>query len=572
MKKIYGLAALCAAMTLASCSNNDEPNVTPTGETTTGYIAVNIVTATDTRATYEIGDSNAGESDVTNGKLYVFSNDATPYLMSVAEIFPTGWSTPSNTGEVETTSSKLQMVKIAIDEGKEVGNVICVLNPGDLAIATGTASTFDVVRKKIIDYTTPTAGSFMMTSSAYRGGTTGAYTSVYATNFNGHVYNDATEAGKHAQNIYVERNVARIDAKFASADATDGSFPQATDAQGSNGANIEIDGNQTQLKVVVTGVEVANMPETSYLVKDIKLTGWPEFTADNADDVWGTYRCHWANYINKADLTFSNKKYTDIIKNFSASTDYAKIDYVFENTNQDNDAAKTSILITAELKKDNNGTLENVDLYRLVQNGKYYEGETNIKAAIALLLQEDGYEKKVSYDDNGETKYKWVSIMPEDFEIKTQRTAAGKYGYSGLVQLKTKDSSGADLNLVLRDDTGEIEGDNDIATVNNTLATVTNNKGGLRYRVYHWDGGKTYYYKAIQASEVGLIGVVRNHIYKLSLNSVYGLGTPVFDPNEKLVPEDPDPVTPGTPDKSYIDAFINILNWAVYTQNVNFGQ
>lgn len=62
-----------------------------------------------------------------------------------------------------------------------------------------------------------------------------------------------------------------------------------------------------------------------------------------------------------------------------------------------------------------------------------------------------------------------------------------------------------------------------------------------------------------------LNGIVRNHVYDLSLNSQKGLGVPVFDPDREIIPD-----TPQDEDGYYIAARINILKWKVVSQDVNF--
>jgi metal-sulfur cluster biosynthetic enzyme len=66
---------------------------------------------------------------------------------------------------------------------------------------------------------------------------------------------------------------------------------------------------------------------------------------------------------------------------------------------------------------------------------------------------------------------------------------------------------------------------------------------------------------------LGRWGIVRNNWYKLSIDKIEGLGSPV--------PEDYSGKAGGTPDdnpgpKYYIQAHIHILPWVVRTQNVNF--
>ena len=59
-----------------------------------------------------------------------------------------------------------------------------------------------------------------------------------------------------------------------------------------------------------------------------------------------------------------------------------------------------------------------------------------------------------------------------------------------------------------------------------------------------------------------LNGVVRNHIYKVNLQGIYGLGTPVIDPGLPIDPERPTLERP-----SYIQARINVLPWRVVENN-----
>lgn len=80
-----------------------------------------------------------------------------------------------------------------------------------------------------------------------------------------------------------------------------------------------------------------------------------------------------------------------------------------------------------------------------------------------------------------------------------------------------------------------------------------------------WRDGQTYYYTDIRhlgqnANNVGYgyYGVVRNHIYDISLNSVTGLGTPILNPDENVIPQKPED------DKDiFVAAQINILSWRI---------
>jgi hypothetical protein len=80
-----------------------------------------------------------------------------------------------------------------------------------------------------------------------------------------------------------------------------------------------------------------------------------------------------------------------------------------------------------------------------------------------------------------------------------------------------------------------------------------------------WNGGAAYFYVDIEhfGAEPQNVGIVRNNIYELSISKISGLGTPVYDPDEDIVPEK----TPEEP-SSFVAARINILKWKIVNQNV----
>lgn len=102
--------------------------------------------------------------------------------------------------------------------------------------------------------------------------------------------------------------------------------------------------------------------------------------------------------------------------------------------------------------------------------------------------------------------------------------------------------------------------------VNGILSTMPGAKA--------WRDGKTYYYLDLKHLNVnpdadanktkGGYGVVRNHIYEVELNTIFGLGTPVLIPDEEIeiIPQKP------TPDAFYLGARINILSWRVVANKV----
>ena len=88
-----------------------------------------------------------------------------------------------------------------------------------------------------------------------------------------------------------------------------------------------------------------------------------------------------------------------------------------------------------------------------------------------------------------------------------------------------------------------------------------------------WYEGKTYYHLPIEhkiGNMTAINGVVRNHLYNISITGISGLGTPI--PGNTEPGEDPDPEEPIDPEDpqdeySYVAAQINILSWNVVTQS-----
>ena len=79
-----------------------------------------------------------------------------------------------------------------------------------------------------------------------------------------------------------------------------------------------------------------------------------------------------------------------------------------------------------------------------------------------------------------------------------------------------------------------------------------------------YNSGNTYYFANIKHFDMD--GIVRNHIYDLTIRSIKGLGTPVYDPNETIIPEVP------TTTDSYLAAQVQILSWRLMSYYVDFGE
>lgn len=347
-----------------------------------------------------------------------------------------------------------------------------------------------------------TDNGFVMTNSVYNeGGNT-----VTATPIAGHIAASAEAAKNNPVEIYVERVLSKV---------------QTSVLSNVEGSTITVSGQTVTVKPEIVGIEVANVAQNSNLVKDISGINFSWNWNDAANK-----RSYWATTSN---TEFSNQSWNTI-----GGTSAAKAQnfYVQENTGD----TKTSVLVTGRLKDENGEALSFVKYA-----GQFYTpaGAMNIMANVL---------KNAGYRINNGTES--VTIAPE--QLKWAQPA-GIESWQTVAQLATAEGTVFTKN-----------GETVSATEINTFLT------GNAYRVKFWNDGMAYWYVNIEhfgtdAAGNALNGIVRNHVYDLSLNSLKGLGVPVFDPERDIIPD-----IPVDEDGFYIAARINILKWKVVSQDVNF--
>lgn len=527
MKKLFYLPALAAALFFTSCSS-DEPNG-PNGEPNENgsYLAVNIMAAGGSRATstdFEVGSTVENKAETA---LFMFY-DAAGNPTQTPQLVDLGWNnTPSDKPQIENISKTVVVVA-----GKtKPTQMLVILNPGNLQLA---GLNLTAARDKVDDYATglTVEGKFLMTNSSYAQGTTIVRSTDLTT---AKFYESKDEADKgtdaDAVQVYVERVVAKIRTNAATGMTNNGTDVTLIPDDG---------GTPTTVKVIpeINGIEVANMATTSFLFKNINNIGtwtsaWPGVNdPDNK-------RCYWAGFPTGLDV--ANNSWEGIDGDPAA----AFTTYVQENTQMEN---PTAIIVAATLKV--NGTAQ--DLIRWSDN--YYLPE-RFKRVIATFVQNGGFMVK----ETVEGVEKLRSVKPEEVDYITDAQHATLVE-AGKIEAYHTVGCIADAAKTL----AFVKADGTPATVdeiNTHLQTMAN-------RFLYWKGGKTYYYVNIE--HFGTVapynqGVVRNHIYNLTLQSISGLGTPVFNPKEIINPQKPD-------DKIFrMRAQINILKWRIVNQNVNFG-
>jgi len=524
---------------LVSCSN-DEPGNNGEGENY-GYVAVNIVQprSGNVRAASDFEEGSETENFAKEALFFIFDNDG--YLITGGKqrrkLNGVGTSTAPNP-EVERIYNAVLIIAGETVNPTTSKQIVTVLNAPS-GFETGITK-LSQLREKIGEYNAHTEGTFIMSNSVYKEGNS----EVCATPItDADIKKSESEALAHPVEIYAERVVAKIRVE------TDPNGFKNTD-----GANVIIDGESRNFKIKITGIEIANIADKAYMLKNINGIG------TNAEWNWvwdaNNKRSYWEIVPTSAlGMTFSNKSYNDIaVADFDINGlagDNKFIEYVLPNTPAGDTDPMTSVLVTAELT-DASGN--GIDTFVYIRGGyTTYEGAMNV---VASYLAGQGYYKKTSNN-------KYRQLEPSDLVWKNghdDNTITGLKDYEVIAQL-------ADANMKIYNIDGT-EISNGAAEVNNKLKSATT------YRARVYTGGKCYYFVPIDHSGVAgstveagkYKGVVRNHIYSLTLQSIKGLGAPVFDPKDVIIPD-----IPKDTEAYYLAARINVLPWRLVTQNINFG-
>lgn len=523
MKKKFFFLPLFAALVFTGCSTDGDGLNENNGDENKGYgyVAVNIVQpkSIGTRAAsdgFEYGSNDENKAEI--GLFFIFNTEGNtmygnPQRLSLTDTENTG------SPEVEKIYNSVLVID-GVSTKPENLQIVCVLN-APVGLETG-ITTLDALTEKTADYSTHNPGTFIMTNSVYKDGQTKV---LGATVEEGNIAKSAAAALASPVEIYVERVVAKVRAK------SDNSF-------NNQGAKPEVDGTEKTLNIHVTGIEIANIAQTSYLLKNIEgITYNWAWDASNKRSYWETV---------PTDLTYGNKSYNQIATSDFDIQNVNYTEYIQPNTSDQ----KTAVLVTAELL---DGTTPFDFVYL---RGGYFKPD-NALALIADYVANNGYWKKT-----GDNTYS--QLAKDDFEWENNKdntTLTWLESYEVVAKVK------AGIEMYKKD------GDSYTSVnLNEVNSLLSGNAESHPYVARYYKEGKCYYFVNIDQSSVASAtahtydGVVRNHIYELALNSIQGIGTPVFDPEDVIIPEKPEDET-----LWYLAARINVLAWKLVSQTIDFN-
>lgn len=563
MRKKNLFLSILAGLTLIGCSS--ENDVLTGGDTdpvnkSTSYMAVNLMSSDvmGTRALAGYEDGASEENKVTSVRFYFFNGAGgavnVKYQTNGSYVNYYDW-TPGDTNQESGTvdgddiESKLKATIVINTAGgdKIPQRIAAVLNPTGL---DNNSKSLSELKAIVADYAASgltTNGKFVMFNSVGGGGKDFSTTLIEKTN----LCKSEKEALNNPVTIYVERSVAKVRVTLGTAVSAAGTTTGLA-LKDKDDKDILVDGKPVYLKLDGWGLTA----ETSEgrLIKKIN-PGW--------EGTWwyNNHRSFWA---------INSKTATNKYKNYGAiNTSFGEGNALYTNENAqltDVDGSegqakeRTKVIFKGTLCKEGGTPLT------IVRHLGAYFGDTESETESANLIE---LKKSIlnQLAANGKEYYYPITggrakIGTDDIKIviASQEENEGSKN-NCYVYAQLTDAAKAKTWYNSEEQTAQPI-DNAANEINGNLA----NKEVVD-RALVWKSGMTYYYHEIDhLAESANKGVVRNHIYAVNVTAIAGLGTPVYDPEQVIYPELPDP------NSHYIAARINILSWRVVTNNVQLGK
>lgn len=579
-----------ALFILASCSN-DEKGLVNRGEVNTNYLSVNLVTNfAGTRATDE-DDFLQGTNDenrVNSVRFYFFnaSGGAADVKRTTGDNFVNYYDwTPSgdvnNFGEQENNNvtnviSATLVIESPSDGSKDktdAASLIAIVNPTASLLAKTASMDKATLLSEAESYTSYTfdstgKGKFVMSNSVYSDEAASSPEKIIEVATDGHYYPTPDAAKGNPVTIYVERVLAKV--QLTSDDETLKPVPVIVDGKTINlydtGETYQDNSGATQ-KIYVKFVnwDVTTTPDKSNLVKNIDPAWSP--TLFGAADIWNEpsrHRSYWA--VNPSGINYDFLTYNDVTQTENVIFGEANVRYPHENAGNidDSNYRPSQVIIGAQLVK-----ADGTPLTIMKYGFDSYLNQTDLKKALLALVTTKYYVETSSEgtETAGGKNYRQIGV--DDVEFVTDGSLLSssstdlkdKTCYTRL-QLKKAGTGEPAVKYYTISGTGNSKVATEVSSsiINNTLLALGRQK--------IWEGGNTYYYFDIHhigylADGTRRTGVVRNHIYLVKIKTLVGLGTPVYDPEEEIIPQKPEG------DDTYMAAEIKVLSWRLVNDEVD---
>lgn len=559
-KFLFGLAAL-SSLLMAGCSDDDILKENPDGssESTTSYLSVNLLSSdpTTSRADDDYENGSLEENKVNKVRFYFFTNSGAAANVKVkdgAYVNYYDWTPESgdqSAGSGNVGSKLKAQLVIETPKGDKLpAQIVAVINPAESA-SSRSLSDLKLLQKDYASADYTQAGKFVMFNSVYGNSTKTAEVCAVGIKEE-NLAKTADEAKKHPVVLYVERSVAKVQVEMAVGfDATTNMLALKNKDKDEDGNDVDLTVGGEQVYLKINGWKLAAETDKGNLVKKINISSWNDSPFSSWWNNSSNYRSCWA--VNATDADNKYWSYNEIKTNGSKTALYTNEN---ADNNKDQNLNATKVILSGTLCKANG------DAFTIVRHVGSYFADTYSTSEPSNLPE---LKKNILAQLEATTKYYWkdgdnfkqiapsdIKIVAEELDEKENTSAHDCFVYAQL----TDEAKGRKwYDSKAEDATALADGSNDI----NAALKGTVDKALV------WREGMTYYYYEIihhtDDDDTKTPGVVRNHVYKTKVIKIAGLGTPVYDPDQKIYPEKPDP------NDHYIAAQINILSWHIVTDD-----
>lgn len=563
MKKFTMLSSVLASalmMTMMSCSSSDDLNGGGADANNKSYLAIrinNVGSVAGSRAATDYSDGTTDENHIESVRFYFFNSDGTPYILkNNGQSTGKNWlekNSDLNTENKQNPNVSMISNPLLVIEGNTGASpavMIAVINPKTLdgdKLGDGAKTLDEVKRTSIFSqfYTTDNK-NFVMSNSTFVANGVEKCASVVT----GHVATDAKKATDNPVDLYVERVVAKvqptIDATYATADGRKWEKINGQDAM-----KVGVYGNN-DIYAVVDGWGVADEDGKAELVKQVDTKWNDEYLGIR---VWTSpdyNRCFWTSSVAFAAGTGAegnvpvNHSYNDFANHKLTDCAYT-LPNAPTSVNADPYASTlTKMVLATHLVYKDGADYKNAEICQY--RGQQYLHVEDVKTAVANNFA-DYYIKK------GDTRTK---LQPSDIDFTTKATGIKDYQVVATLRTLAADET-------LQKKTGTTEEASSYTDVTNFQNLMNKETAQIR------KDGKAYYFIPIRhlgtdPTKVGYYGIVRNHVYSINIQNMYGFGTPVYDPDKTI-----DPTIPSN-DATYLAARINVLSWRVVKYNADLDK
>ena len=591
------LIGMLASIALVGCTNEElieNPNDNPVLNGEKGYLKVKLVNTSGSagRASGGFEEGTADENAVKNVDFFFYDDGEYYNTVNETEL---SWST--STGNVEKIAEAV-VVLTGLTSTDYPNSVLALIN-ADATLVGKLKNKSLTEAAKIIEESTPTYNGFttnngfLMINSSFFNETTGegeTATAVNSLSKTESITNAATEItiddfvlessdealnDANTVNIYVERLAAKVRVNVAStanASTTNGvTLFNLGEYPVKNSTNDLTATTPTNLYAKVTGWHLNATTKETYLIKNISGLTNPfqeqyEFDWNDA----ANYRSYWAKSTNYGKTTAIYPA------GFAAAVDINGV--VTDDTKVEASGAELNYYNWSELTNAMGAhqyCMENTNTVDILAGKAAAEGQTEVPPTFYSAVTQVVVGAQIT-DANGQAvslvRYNRTLYTPATFKARVlneinldyYKKVGEKYQSFGAGDIKEQNIYDGKVTMVVsnEDETwytrtaatgaeGEVSVEGFVYTeIAEDAATPASRLEAIAVEAEYYNNGMMHYVVPLQhlrQSDNNLwtngsidineaeYGIVRNHVYDLTINKIENLGTSVYDENEDII-------------------------------------